>query len=159
MPQRRTPAYRFRSILCGVDFSRHSRAALRCAAALAAAAGARLTVLFVDDPLLVAVTSRHGGDNGDGEHRVGRKTRAALARFVSTSLKTAAAPVQCVTAVGDAGPAIARFARRHRADLVVVGTRGIGEARALLFGSTTNDVVRRLRIPVLVVPLAGRAAR
>jgi nucleotide-binding universal stress UspA family protein len=116
---------------------------------LASTANARLTVLFVDDPLLVAAAARHGESNG------ARKTRAALARFVATSLKKTAA-IDCATAVGKAGPEIARFARRQKADMVVVGTRGVGEARALLFGSTTNYVVRNLRIPVLVVPLPGR---
>jgi nucleotide-binding universal stress UspA family protein len=152
MPRRRPSHTRLRSLLCGVDFSRHSRAALRCASALASAAGARLTVLFVDDPLLVAV-ARRGRRNGAG------KTRAALARFVATSLETSASRVQRVTAAGEPGPEITRYARRHKADMVVVGTRGVGEARAWLFGSTTNYVVRHLHIPVVVVPLPGRTRR
>jgi nucleotide-binding universal stress UspA family protein len=151
MPRRRTSSHQFRSLVCGVDFSRPSRAALRCAAALASATGASLTVLFVDNPLLVAAAGRNG------EHTGARKTRAALARFVATSLKRTAAPVQCVTAVGDPGPVIRRVARRRRADLIVVGTRGIGQARALLFGSTTHSVLRHLRTPVLVVPPARTA--
>ena len=40
------------SILCPVDFSEGSRAALCYAAALADYFGARLTVITVDDPLL-----------------------------------------------------------------------------------------------------------
>ncbi|MBZ5556248.1 MAG: universal stress protein [Acidobacteriia bacterium] len=153
MLRRRSSHNRLRFLLCGVDFSRHSRAALRCAAALASATGARLTVLFVDDPLLVAAAARQGRGNG------GRKTRAALARFVATALKASGARVECVTAVGEPGPEIARFARRQKADMVVVGTRGVGEARALLFGSTANSVVRHVRIPVVVVPLPGRTGR
>lgn len=153
MPRRRLSHPRLRSLLCGVDFSRHSRAALRCASALASAADASLTVLFVDDPLLVAAAARLGRQDGAS------KTRAALARFVAMSLKTFAARVQPVTALGEPGPEIARYARRHKADMVVVGTRGVGEARALLFGSTTNYVVRHLRIPIVVVPLPGRTRR
>ncbi|MBI3403496.1 MAG: universal stress protein [Acidobacteria bacterium] len=149
MARRAARGNRLRSFVCGVDFSRHSRPALRCAAALASVAGARLTVLFVDDPLLVAAEARQGRN---GESRGRRKTRAALARFVTTSLKGAADGVRCATAVGQAGPGIVRFVRRQKADLVIVGTRGIGGARALLFGSTTNYVVRHVRIPVLVVP-------
>ena len=42
----------FRSILCPVDFSPNSRAALRYAAMLARLSDAHLTVLYVDDPLL-----------------------------------------------------------------------------------------------------------
>jgi nucleotide-binding universal stress UspA family protein len=152
MARRRARSARLRSFVCGVDFSRHSRAALRCAAALASAAGARLTVLFVDDPLIVAAAARHA------EPRGRRTTRTALARFVATSLKAGAGGVRCATAAGQPGPVLVRFARKHRADLMVVGTRGVGGARALIFGSTTNYVVRYLRIPVLVVPLPGRSA-
>jgi nucleotide-binding universal stress UspA family protein len=153
MPRRRHSSPRFRSVLCGVDFSRHSRAALRCASALASAGRARLTVLFVDDPLLVAAAARRGRPDGAVQ------TRAALARFVSASLKTSASRARSATAVGAPGPEITRYARRHKTDMVVVGTRGVGEARALLFGSTTNYVVRHARIPVVVVPLPGRTRR
>src|SRR5262245_50609331 len=45
----------FRSILCPVDFSANSRAALRYAAMLARLSDAHLVVLYVDDPLLAAV--------------------------------------------------------------------------------------------------------
>src|SRR4026207_759590 len=45
----------FRSILCPVDFSPNSRAALRYAAMLARLSEAHLIVLYVDDPLLAAV--------------------------------------------------------------------------------------------------------
>ena len=148
-------SHRLRSFVCGVDFSRHSRAALRCAAALASAVGARLTVLFVDDPLLVAAEARHGRNGRAGG---ARRTRAALARFVAASLK-AAAGVRCANIAGEPGPGLVRFARGHRADLIVVGTRGTGGARALLFGSTTNYLVRHVRIPILVVPAPRRTGR
>ena len=43
----------FRSILCPVDFSDQSRVALRYAAAVAHRAGGRLSILYVNDPLLI----------------------------------------------------------------------------------------------------------
>ena len=46
-----------RHVLCPVDFSDASRAALRQAAAVAEYFGARLTVLTVDDPLLAQVAA------------------------------------------------------------------------------------------------------
>ena len=54
----RDPAPRvFRSILCPVDFSPNSRAALRYAAMLARLSDAHLVVLFVDDPLLATAAA------------------------------------------------------------------------------------------------------
>ena len=44
----------FRSILCPVDFSEQSRVALRYAAAIAQPFGGRLSILYVNDPLLIA---------------------------------------------------------------------------------------------------------
>src|SRR5687767_6547559 len=42
-----------RSVLCPIDFSESSRGALRYAAAVASQLGARLTLLAVNDPLLI----------------------------------------------------------------------------------------------------------
>jgi nucleotide-binding universal stress UspA family protein len=41
------------------------------------------------------------------------------------------------------------------ADLLVVGSRGAGGFRGLLFGSTADQVVRHAPCPVVVVPVAG----
>src|SRR5262245_47989679 len=47
----------FRSVLCPVDFSRSSALALRYGAGLAGQANAILTVLYVNDPLLIAAAA------------------------------------------------------------------------------------------------------
>ena len=46
---------RIHKILCPVDFSQHSRSALRHAAVVASHFGARLTAVTVSDPLLAEV--------------------------------------------------------------------------------------------------------
>jgi nucleotide-binding universal stress UspA family protein len=56
---RPTDARVFRSILCPVDFSADSRAALRYAAALARRSDSHLVVVYVKDPLLaIAAATR-----------------------------------------------------------------------------------------------------
>ena len=40
-------------------------------------------------------------------------------------------------------------------DMLVVGSRGAGGFRGLLFGSTADQVVRNARVPVIVVPVHG----
>jgi len=47
-------------------------------------------------------------------------------------------------------------AHRHEADLVVVGSRGMSGAERLVFGSTTEGLLRRAGVSVLVAP-AGLA--
>ena len=66
----------YRSILCPVDLSATSRAALRAARELADSFDATLSVLFVDDPLLSRAALRFDEDE------LARKTRAELTRFV-----------------------------------------------------------------------------
>ena len=75
------PAMNLQSIVCGVDFSKASTAALRTAAALAQANGGRLTVVFVDDPLLVAAAKAAHDSRGGPAPAL-----AALKRFISQSL-------------------------------------------------------------------------
>ena len=54
---------------------------------------------------------------------------------------------------------IERAAARRRSDLIVIGTHGLSGVRKWFFGSTTEGVLRRARVPVLVVPpAASRAA-
>jgi len=52
---------------------------------------------------------------------------------------------------GDAAEEIAMIAESRDADLVVVGTRGLGGIAGSLLGSVSADVVRRSKRPVVVV--------
>jgi nucleotide-binding universal stress UspA family protein len=53
--------------------------------------------------------------------------------------------------VGDPTEAIIDHAERHAADLIVMGTSGRGKLDKLIFGSTTEGVVRRAPCPVLLI--------
>ena len=140
----------FRHVFCGVDFSRPSRAALRTAAALARISHGRLTVVFVGDPLLSAA--------GAAAHDVrasSRQSQAALERFIVAVLRSAASRprrLRAIVTVGTPADEILRSARKHRADLIVMGTRGMGRLKQLLLGTTAESVLRSTRIPVLAVP-------
>jgi nucleotide-binding universal stress UspA family protein len=139
---------RFRSVLCAVDFSAQSAKALRYAAAVAGAAGGRVTAIHAVDPLLSAAAAV-AYDSGALETRA----HADLVRFVKRTIPgDAAAAVRCVVAVGAAGPVVLAYARRVRAGLVVMGTHGRRGAAKLFFGSTTAAVLRRFRGPILAIP-------
>jgi nucleotide-binding universal stress UspA family protein len=145
---------KFRSILCPVDFSAESRIALRYADAAARRFGGRLTVMFVNDPLLLAAAKNiYGSQRGFLE-----RTRTELSRFVAASVATRrrTADTTFVIATGNPADQILRTARRVRSDLVVAGTHGFTGVRKLFFGSTTEQVLRRATVPVLAVPPAAR---
>jgi len=135
----------YRSILCPVDLSATSRAALRAAREMADSFDAKLSVLFVDDPLLSRAALRFDEDE------IARKTRAELTRFVQRVIgERSKCGYEIVT--GKPAEEILKAARRLDADLIVMGTQGNRGPRRLFFGSTADAVLRRSTLPVLVVP-------
>jgi nucleotide-binding universal stress UspA family protein len=155
---KRTPATTFRSILCPVDFSTHSRAALRHAVATAERFGGRVTVMFVSDPMLLAAASR----TSKGRRQFVERTRVELARFVKQTIATAprtANKIAIVVVAGNPAEEILRTATRLRNDLVVIGTQGLSGFRKVFFGSTTEQILGRVTVPVLAVPPSSGARR
>lgn len=144
----------FRSILCPVDFSPHSRDALRHAVSTAQRFGGRVTVMFVEDPLLTAAAG------GSPAGQLIARTKIELERFVTRSIATLR-PLQNdiaqVVATGNPAAEILRTAKHLRSDLIVVGTQGLGGFRKLFFGSTTEQILRRVAIPVLAIPPSKRS--
>lgn len=145
-----------RSILCTVDFSDQSQHAFRWALALAARHQGRLIVLTAVDPLLAsAARVRLGADLAKTE------MAPALREFIDGAApkNVVWAPrTDLVVTIGDAHEVILETAAREHADLIVMGTQGLGGFRKLLIGSTTERVLRRTRTPVLVVPMGAAEA-
>jgi nucleotide-binding universal stress UspA family protein len=137
-------------ILCPVDFSGASRAALRHAANLAHQLRGGLEVLFVNDPLLTAAAAAAYDTRG-----MARNVEIALRAFVRSTLASApsrASGTTCVTALGRPAREIVKIARQRRADLIVMGSHGLRGVRKLMLGSVTEEVLRTAAVPVLVVP-------
>lgn len=140
-----------RSILAATDFSEASRAAAIFAACLAKPLHATFHLLHAEDPLLAAAAHQAGVD-------LNRETRDALQAFVASMPAVAEyAPLHHVVS-GPAADVIVDVARSQDADLIVVGSRGMSGAEHLVFGSTTERVLRRTGTSVLVVPPGWRPA-
>ena len=52
---------------------------------------------------------------------------------------------------GDAGKRIVEVAEKQNFDLIVIGSRGMGAAKELFLGSTSNYVLHKSKKPVLIV--------
>lgn len=52
---------------------------------------------------------------------------------------------------GDEGPKIVKFAHDKNFDLIVMGSRGMGSLKEMFLGSTSNYVMHKAKIPVLIV--------
>jgi nucleotide-binding universal stress UspA family protein len=138
----------FRRILLAVDGSAHAQAALWAVTAVASGPGAQVLVVTICD-----------------------HNRAAGAMLCHELVEWTARRLQLdgVNAQGEVEPAagdrparaILRVAGRFRADLIVMGSRGLSDLAGLLIGSVTHDVLHNATIPVLVVPVhdAVRARR
>jgi len=53
--------------------------------------------------------------------------------------------------IGSPGPVIISLAQKHKADLIVLGSRGLGALKGILMGSVSSYVVKNATCPVLVV--------
>jgi nucleotide-binding universal stress UspA family protein len=147
-----------RSILSPVDFSEPSRQALRWAGALALRFQSQLTVINVVDPLLAeAARIQLNQDLAKAQ------TEPALRDFVATTWpdppdqRHPAVEPAFRTPTGDPATEILHTAIADGADLIVVGTQGLGGWRKWLLGSTTERLLRRTQVPVLAVPRANEA--
>jgi nucleotide-binding universal stress UspA family protein len=138
-----------RQVICPIDFSSSSAAALNWAAAWAAKAAAHLTVLHVvemppeaaDPPLSDYVALRD---------RMIRDARQAMEAAIPDRIRQSDTFDEHVV-VGRAGTEILRLAEARPADLIVMGVRGRGAVDLAVFGSATHQVVRRAGCPVLAV--------
>jgi nucleotide-binding universal stress UspA family protein len=56
-----------------------------------------------------------------------------------------------MTSYGDDGKRIVNIAQRKKFDLIVIGSRGMGAAKEIFLGSTSNYVLHKSKKPVLIV--------
>ncbi|GAD24388.1 universal stress protein [Acidovorax sp. MR-S7] len=154
-----------RTILYASDLGEGCEAALAYAIGLADRLGARLQVLTVisdeRERSLVDIDSHVPQQALDQYHdrravRTLAHIEAQVAGFYDA--RGGAAPRQPVTELivheGDDVPqAILDAADRGGADLVLMASRGKGVLAGLLFGSATQEVLRRTRKPLLLVPV------
>jgi nucleotide-binding universal stress UspA family protein len=137
-------------LLCPVDFSDSSLAALRFAYSLAQEANANLTILHVfdwpvDDELLV-----ERFDASEFRRHVEEGARKRLEALVTEEVRQWCTP-STKMAYGKPYREILAEAEREGADLIVIGVRGRNPLDVTVFGSTTNQVVRRASCPVLTL--------
>jgi nucleotide-binding universal stress UspA family protein len=142
----------FRRILYATDFSQGSEAALRHAASLAEHGAAQLTLLHAVEPLavgydpIVVMPFDVGAYNTSLEAVARKQLREFVPEFVRLGCDT-----EDVVVSGKPYAEILRIATERQIDLIVLGVHGRNALDRLVFGSTTEQVVRRAACPVLTV--------
>ena len=143
----------FRHVLCAVDFSQDSARALGYGVSLARRAGGHLTLVHVVEPMPLGYDPMGGVtfDTAAYEKAVAESARRQLGQFVPEDLAQTSG-VDTVVTQGKAYREILRLAAERDVDLIVLGVHGRNAMDRLVFGSTTEHVVRRGTCPVLTVP-------
>lgn len=153
VPPRAAAASRlpFRRLLCPVDFSHSSVSALQFALSLAEEGDAELIVLHVvewppqpETPPTRPVAAPESHEDCE------RQLKCALDDLIPASARVWCRPV---TRLGHGKPyrEILGIATEEAVDLIVMGVHGRTPLDLMLFGSSTNHVVRRAMCPVLTV--------
>lgn len=146
-----------RTILVATDFSANAARGVDWAAALALRREARLVVAHAFVPRAAIPHYGFYDPLPDAllKDAAARSLDAVVGKLAARGLAAAG-----TLRIGPAAPEIVSAARREKADLVVIGTRGATGFRHLLLGSTTEKIMRLSEIPVLAVhprdPLPGR---
>jgi nucleotide-binding universal stress UspA family protein len=143
----------FRRVLCAVDFSQDSIRAMEYAGSFARQAAGRLTVLHVVEPMPAGYDPMVGTsfDLAGYEQRLEESGKAQLRTFAPDSA-TAGCDVETMLTRGRPYKEILRIAAERQSDLIVVGVHGRNAFDRLVFGSTTEQIIRRASCPVLAVP-------
>jgi len=140
----------FRSILCPVDFSQESLAALDLAVSLAESANARLTALYVLGWLAEEEPAEYAHFNVPEvraymEHDAKKKLQRAVDE------RSGGRSIDVVVAAGKPYRQILRVAREKETGFIVMGVKGRSAVELAFLGSTTNHVVREASCPVLTL--------
>jgi nucleotide-binding universal stress UspA family protein len=137
-------------VLCPVDFSEPAKAAVRVALSIAQEGDAEITILHVadvprDEPLTtrpIATPEFYAEYEAAAREQLG----ALLADGAGDWCRP-----RTLIRHGKAYREILAEAAASSADLIVIGVHGRNPLDLMLFGSTTNQVVRRATCPVLTV--------
>ncbi|MBM7856134.1 nucleotide-binding universal stress UspA family protein [Desulfohalotomaculum tongense] len=141
----------YNKILTPVDGSERSKKAAVHAADLAEKFGAQLTILHVVSSLPSYYI------NSD---RLSSIQKTLLDEFIKEGqqvltkikwdLSKKDVDIKTSLVVGNPADEICKLAHQESFDLIVMGSRGLGEIKGYIMGSISNRVVRHARCPVLI---------
>ena len=141
-------------LLVALDFSEVGEGALDAAIALAKDLKAQLVLVHAFQRAFMApdVAPVTAAQLADLEGRLEEGDAVELSATWAAKARAAGLTVTTETGSGDTAAVVVEAARRHGADLIVVGTHGRTGVQRLVLGSTAEVIVRHSDRPVLVVP-------
>jgi nucleotide-binding universal stress UspA family protein len=135
-----------KQIVVATDGSPGSELAVTRAIELAAGLGATLTFVSVVPETGFSANPVSGAPEAATATGGRAAVRAAVQRATEAGVQAEFEYLE-----GDAADAIVAAAQQRQADIIVVGSRGLGALRSLVLGSVSREVVDRADRPVLIV--------
>lgn len=142
----------FKKILLAVDSSKNSKKVVETGADLAGKYGAELIILhtwYMPERFNAHKSSHYVYLRKVEENMVnhGNDFLATL----KNELEEKGIRVKTILEKGPAGPVIVAKAKSEETDLVLIGSRGLGNVSSLLIGSVSNYVIHHAECPVLII--------
>ena len=144
-----------KNILVATDASPASNRAINLAADLAGKYGATLHLLYAIREMQLppelkkmAEVEKIAGARSDVLDFVGKKI---LGDAQSRALKKGATKIKSTLERGDPATAIMRYGKRRKVDLIVLGTRGLGQVKGMLMGSVSRKVTNLSDVSCLII--------
>ncbi len=143
----------YRTVVVGTDGSESSFQAVDRAAAVAADTGAKLVLACAYYPADERDVQAAQDVLRDEAYQVVGSAPAdqSLSLAADRAAQTGASDVERVAEVGAPVPTLLRIADRYRADLLVVGNRGLNSLAGRLLGSVPSEAARKAPCDVLIV--------
>ncbi len=149
----------YTTVLVGTDGSESSFRAVDRAATVAAGAGATLLVVCAYHPMSDReVRDAQQALGGEGYKVTGSNPAEDVLRDAADRARSGGVDkVETLAVKGDPVDELARVAQERRADLVVVGNRGLNSLAGRLLGSVPANISHRATCDVLIVHTTGRS--
>jgi nucleotide-binding universal stress UspA family protein len=141
---------RLHTILVAVDESDYAKRALKTAVWLAKSMDARLVAVHVVPPPPVAESFSPSAIDKMQKAYMSEGAKI-LADLALTASSKHGFKIDTLLEKGDAREGILAAAKENKADIIVIGSRGMGKVGRFLLGSVSQSIVQNSKVPVLVV--------
>lgn len=140
------------NILAAVDFSAVTREVMDALRRIAATMPAKVTLVHVAPPEPDFVGYGAGPEVVRGQVAVEHRTRHQQLQQLAEDLRADEVDTTALLLQGATVETLIAEAEKLGAGLIVLGSHGHGAVYDLLVGSVAEGVVRRSRVPVLLIP-------
>ena len=145
----------YKKVLVGLDGSTHAVEAAQTAVEIASKFGAELHLLTVTRPYKVSPRLRQflEAENllGEPKYVMDEMTNSIITEAKDIASKAGLQGVKAVVREGKPSRTLLEYSKDNAIDLIVVGSRGVGELDAALLGSVSQKVSLLSACSVMIV--------